>query len=104
MNDKLKKVKEILESAIDSNDKKDILISRALGILDSIELTPEVKSPTSETNETGEKLPIPNMVWKHVEKPSSDMMMDAVKRHKEIHGEISRDSITQQNTQFEQLK
>ena len=104
MNDKLKKVKEILESAIDSNDKKDLLISRALGILDSIELTPEVKSPTSETNETGEKLPIPNMVWKHVEKPSSDMMMDAVQRHKDLHTELSKNSVSQKNTQFEQLK
>ena len=55
-------------------------------------------------NPQNEKLPIPDMVWKHVEKPTNQSMMDAVQRHKQLHQELSRNSISQKNTQFEQLK
>ena len=97
MQEKLKRIKELLEKSIEDADKKELYIGQALGMIDSL-LVDVKNQPTSD------KLPIPDMVWKHTDKPNHDTMMDAVKRHKEIHSEISRDSITQKNTQFEQLK
>ncbi|RPG66871.1 MAG: hypothetical protein CBC02_003325 [Flavobacteriaceae bacterium TMED42] len=97
MIDKLKKIKLTLKNASEENAKKDILIGQALGQLDSL-------LDQLESGEEASPLPIPNHVWKHVEKPTNKTMMDAVQRHKEIHHELSRDSVTQKNTHFEQLK
>lgn len=97
MQEKLKRIKELLGKSIDDPDKKELYIGQALGMIDSLMV--DVKDqPTSD------KLPIPDMVWKHVEKPTNQTMMDAVQRHKQIHEELSRDSVTQKNTQFKQLK
>ena len=99
MEEKLKKIKELLGKSIDDSAKKDLYIGQALGLLDSM-----LVDLKTRTDSKPEDLPIPDMVWKHVEKPNSQTMMDAVQRHKQIHNELSRDSVTQQNTQFEQLK
>lgn len=96
MQDKLKKIKELLENAVDDSSKKDLYIGQAIGMIDSLMVDTK--------NSQNEKLPIPDMVWKHVEKPTNQSMMDAVQRHKQLHQELSRDSISQQNTQFKQLK
>ena len=96
MQEKLKKIKELLGNAIDDSSKKDLYIGQAIGMIDSLMVDTK--------NSQHEKLPIPDMVWKHVEKPTNQSMMDAVQRHKQLHQELSRDSISQQNTQFEQLK
>lgn len=96
MQEKLKKIKELLGNAIDDSSKKDLYIGQAIGMIDSLMVDTK--------NSQNEKLPIPDMVWKHVEKPTNQSMMDAVQRHKQLHQELSRDSISQQNTQFEQLK
>ena len=97
MEDKLKKIKETLEKAIEDSNKKDLYIGQAIGLLDSL-------IERVVNGETNSAMPIPDMVWKHTEKPSKDTMMDAVKRHKDIHSELSKDAISKQNTQFEQLK
>lgn len=97
MIEKLKNIKEILENAGNDSNKKDILIGQAIGLLDSL-----IERITN--GETNSSMPIPDMVWKHTDKPNSDTMMDAVQRHKNIHSELSKDSVTQKNTQFEQLK
>lgn len=97
MKESLKNIKEKLELAIDNPSKKDMFIGQAIGLLDSL---------VEKINNSGESpsMPIPDMIWKHTEKPNKDTMMDAVKRHKEVHTELSKDAISKQNTQFEQLK
>jgi len=94
MKDKLKKVKEILEKSIDDSAKKDIYLGQALGMIDALIMDSD-KTETSI-------LPIPNAVQKHISS-RDQVMMDAVNRHKEVHKELSKDSITQKNTQFEKL-
>jgi len=97
MKESLKNIKEKLELAIDNPSKKDMFIGQAIGLLDSL---------VEKINNSGESssMPIPDMIWKHTEKPNKDTMMDAVKRHKDVHTELSKDSVSKQNTQFEQLK
>jgi hypothetical protein len=97
MEQKLKKIKELLENSAGNSTNKDLYIGQAIGLIDSILIDGVDTSTTSE-------LPIPNHVWKHVDKPTNQTMMDAVQRHKEVHGELSENSITQKNTQFNQLK
>ena len=97
MEEKLKKIKQILEKSIDDSAKKDMYIGQAIGLLESI-------IERVRNGETDSSMPIPDMIWKHTDKPASDTMMGAVERHKQIHEELSKDSITQKNTQFEQLK
>ena len=97
MKDSLKNIKEKLELAIDNPSKKDMFIGQAIGLIDSL---------VEKINNTGDNpdMPIPDMIWKHTDKPSKDTMMDAVQRHKDIHSRLSKDSISNKNTQFEQLK
>jgi hypothetical protein len=97
MKEKLKKIKETLEKSTTAGNNRDILLGQAIGMLDSL-------ISDIERGVTTENLPIPDMIWKHVEKPTNQTMMDAVQRHKQIHTELSKDSVTQKNTQFEQLK
>ena len=97
MDDKLKKIKELLEKSTDDSAKKDLYIGQAIGLLDSL-----IERITN--GELNSSMPIPDVIWKHTDKPTSDTMMDAVKRHKDIHSELGRNSVTQKNTQFEQLK
>ena len=97
MKEKLKKIKETLEKSTQADSNRDILLGQAIGMLDSI-------ISDMERGVVTDSIPIPDMVWKHVEKPTGQTMMDAVKRHKDVHSELSRDSVTQKNTQFEQLK
>jgi len=97
MEDKLKNIKEILEKSFEDSTKKDMYIGQAIGLLDSL-------IERVVNGETNSNMPIPDMVWKHTEKPRTDTMISAVERHKQIHEELSKDSITQKNTQFEQLK
>ena len=82
MQEKLKKIKELLENAIDDSSKKDLYIGQAIGMIDSLMVDTK--------NSQNEKLPIPDMVWKHAEKPTNQSMMDAVQRHKQLHKELSR--------------
>ena len=97
MIDKLKKIKETLEKSVEDSTKKDLYIGQAIGLLDSL-------IERVNNGETNSNMPIPDMIWKHTDKPSSDSLMNAVDRHKKIHEELSKDSISQRNTQFEQLK
>ena len=95
MQDKLKKIKELLEKSFEDTNKKDLYIGQAIGIVESMLI---------DNKNTGKELPIPDHVWKHVDKPSNQTMMDAVQRHKQLHEELSNNSITQKNTQFNQIK
>jgi len=95
MKQKLKKIKELLEKSIDDSTKKDLYIGQALGLLDSLII---------DTNSGGDKLPIPDAVRNHMSNSRDEVMMNAVQRHKEVHKELSKNSVTQKNTQFEQLK
>ena len=97
MKESLKNIKEKLELAIENPTKKDMFIGQAMGLIDS--LVEKINNSGENTN-----LPIPDMIWQHTDKPSKDTMLDAVQRHKDIHSELSKDSISNQNTQFEQLK
>ena len=92
----LEKVKELIKKSTEDESQKDLYLGQAIGIIDSMLL--------SSTQSSEGSLPIPDMVWKHVEKPTTDSMMDAVQRHKDIHSKLSKDSISNKNTQFEQLK
>ena len=94
MEQKLKKIKELLEKSIDDSAKKDLYIGQAIGLLDSLII---------DSNSGDEKLPIPDAVKKHMSNSRDEVMMNAVQRHKEVHKELSKDSITQKNTQFEKL-
>lgn len=97
MKENLKKIKEKLELAFEEPNKKDLLIGQALGLIDS--LIDRINN--EETNST---IPVPNMIWQHTNKPNFETMNEAVDRHKELHKKMSSDSISQKNTQFEQLK
>ena len=97
MKDKLIKIKESLESAIENSEKKDIFIGKALGIVEEL-----IEMPIEQTSESYKPpFDIPDAVLKSLDSGSS--MLDAVRRHKEVHKELSKDSITQKNTQFEKL-
>lgn len=98
MQDKLKKIKELLEKSFEDSNKKDMYIGQAMGLIDSL----LIDNGNNDINNTD--LSIPNHVWKHVDKPTNQTMMDAVQRHKQVHEELSNNSITQKNTHFEQLK
>ena len=97
MEDKLKKIKEILEKSFEDSTKKDMYLGQAIGLLDAL-------IERVVNGETNSSMPIPDMIWKHTDKPNAETMMGAVERHKQIHEELSKNSITQKNTQFEQLK
>jgi hypothetical protein len=97
MQEKLKRIKELLEKSFVDSNKKDMYIGQAMGLIDSLLI-----DTTNNVNSTD--LSIPNHVWKHVDKPTNQTMMNAVQRHKQVHEELSNNSITQKNTQFEQLK
>jgi hypothetical protein len=97
MKEKLKKIKEVLENSIEDSVKKDMYIGQAIGLLDSL-----IERVTN--GETDNSLPIPDMIWKHTDKPDTNSMMDAVQRHKQVHTELSKDSVSQKNTKFEKLQ
>lgn len=94
MQEKLKKIKELLEKSFEDEKKKDLYVGQAIGLIESVLI---------DVNETS-KMPIPDAVKQHMSFPRDELMLNAVQRHKEVHKELSRDSITQKNTQFEQLK
>jgi hypothetical protein len=96
MEDKLKNIKEILEKSFEDSTKKDMYIGQAIGLLDSL-------IERVVNGETNSSMPVPDMIWKHTNKPNADTMMDAVDRHKKIHSELSTDSVSQKNTQFKKL-
>lgn len=98
MNLQLKKIKDLLEKSFNDPDKKDMLIGQAIGQLESL-----IQTTTSSISKNDDVLPIPDIVWKHTEKPSRDNMLDAVQRHKDIHTKLIDDSISQKNTQFKKL-
>ena len=93
MKKKLEKIKGILELSVENSAKRDMLVGQAIGLIDS--LLDSVDDPML--------LDIPDVIWKHVDKPKNETMMDAVKRHKEVHGELSNESVSQKNTQFKKL-
>lgn len=97
MKESLKNIKEKLELAVDNPSKKDMFIGQAIGLIDAL---------VDKLNNSGtdESMPIPDMIWKHTDKPNREAMMDAVQRHKDLHTELSKNSVSQKNTQFEQLK
>jgi hypothetical protein len=96
MKDTLKKIKELLELSTENSDKRDLLIGQAMGLIDSLIETPiEPKVNTAPFN-------VPDAVLKNLETPGTTMM-DAVRRHKDVHTELSKDSVTQKNTQFKKL-
>lgn len=97
MNTQLKKIKDLLEKSFNDPRKKDMLIGQAIGLIDSMILETSSPSPVEGT------LPIPDVVWKHTEKPSKDTLIDAVQRHKDVHNKLMEDSISQKNTQFKKL-
>ena len=96
MEDKLKNIKEILEKSFEDSTKKDMYIGQAIGLLDSL-------IERVVNGETNSSMPVPDMIWKHTNKPNTDTMMDAVDRHKKNHSELSTDSVSQKNTQFKKL-
>jgi hypothetical protein len=98
MNEQLKKIKDLLEKSFKETDKRDMLIGQAIGHIDSLLENSPQESPLNKT------LPIPDMVWKHTEKPNKNTMMDAVERHKDVHNKLVEDSISQRNTQFKKLQ
>ena len=93
MKKKLEKIKGLLELSADDPKRKDLLIGQAIGLIDSMLSDDTQPAPFT----------VPDAVLKHMEKPKSETMMDAVKRHKEVHKELSKDSISQKNTQFKKL-
>ena len=96
MNETLEKIKELLELSTENSEKRDLLIGQAMGLIDSLMNTPrEPKTNTAPFN-------VPDAVLKNLETPGTTMM-DAVRRHKEVHGELSKDAISKQNTQFKKL-
>jgi len=70
-----------------------LYVGQAIGLIDSI----------LDTATASGQLAVPDVVWKHIDKPKSETIMDAVARHKEAHNELSKNSVSQQNTQFKKL-
>ena len=97
MKEKLEKIKGLLELSVEDSAKRDLLLGQAIGLIDSLIVYVNNRSGKPEIG-------IPDMIWKHVNKPDESTMMDAVKRHKELHKELSEDSVTQKNTQFKKLE
>ena len=64
MQDKLKKIKETLEKSFEDTNKKDMYIGQAIGLLDSL-------IERVVNGETNSNMPIPDMVWKHTDKPNA---------------------------------
>jgi hypothetical protein len=98
MKDKLIKIKESLESAIENSEKKDIFIGKALGIVEEL-----IEMPIEQTSESYKPpFDIPDAVLKSLD--SGATMLDAVRRHKEVHNELSDDAVSKKNTQFKKLQ
>ena len=93
MKKKLEKIKALLVLSVEDSAKRDLLVGQAIGLIDSI---------LDTATESGQ-LAVPDVVWKHIDKPKSETIMDAVARHKEAHNELSKNSVSQQNTQFKKL-
>jgi len=96
MNETLKKIKELLILSTETDEKRDLLVGQALGLIDSI-----IEKPTEPKTNTA-PFNVPPEILKNLEVPGTTML-DAVKRHKEVHNELSKDSVTQKNTQFKKL-
>ena len=94
MKENLKKVKQLIEDSAKDSQKRDLLLGQALGILEVL---------ISGVDEDS-KYVAPSVVQKQFENTNSNIMQNAVDRHKQIHEQLSKDSISQKNTQFEQLK
>ena len=96
MNDTLKKIKELLELSTENSEKRDLLIGQAMGLIDSL-----IENPQQQKINPA-PFNVPDAVLKNLETPGTTMM-DAVRRHKDVHTELSKDSVTQKNTQFRKL-
>ena len=98
MKDKLIKIKKSLESAIENSEKKDIFIGKALGIVEEL-----IEMPIEQTTDSFKPpFDIPDAVLKSLD--SGATMLDAVRRHKEVHNELSDDAVSKKNTQFKKLQ
>ena len=94
MKENLKKVKQLIEDSAKDSQKRDLLLGQALGILEVL-----ISGVNEDSNYVA-----PSVVQKQFENTNSNIMQNAVDRHKQIHEQLSKDSISQKNTQFEQLK
>jgi len=94
MNETLKKIKELLELSTEDTKKRDLLVGQAIGLIDSL-----VEKPVA-TNTA--PFHVPEEILRNLEVPGTTML-DAVKRHKEVHSELSKDAVSKQNTQFKKL-
>ena len=94
MNEKLKKIRHLIEQSMSSETKSDFYLGQAVGIVDEL-LDKKVESPST--------IEIPDIVLKNTHIDKDQIMAEAVTRHKKLHKDLNEDSISKQNTQFKKL-
>jgi D-ribose pyranose/furanose isomerase RbsD len=94
MDEKLKKIKGLIEQSLSDDGKRDFYLGQAVGIVDEI-LDKGANTPTT--------ISIPDVVLKNTHVDKDQIMSEAVARHKKLHKELNKDSISKQNTQFKKL-
>ena len=93
MDEKLKKIRHLIEQSLISEDKRDFYLGQAVAVLDEL-LSKPVTNSTIE---------IPEVVLKNTHIDKDQIMAEAVARHKKLHGDLSEDAVTKKNTQFKKL-
>jgi len=94
MDEKLKKIRQLIEQSLSASDNRDFYLGQAVAIIDELS-TKEVESPTV--------IEIPDVVLKNTQVDKDQVMSEAVERHKKLHGDLSEDAVTKKNTQFKKL-
>ena len=94
MDEKLKKIRQLIEQSLTVEDKRDFYLGQAVGIVDEL-LNKKVESPSI--------IEIPGVVLKNTHIDKDQIMSEAVERHKKLHKNLSEESISKQNTQFKKL-
>lgn len=96
MDDKLKKIRQLIEQSLNDDTKRDFYLGQAVAIVDDI-------LAKSTTTKTKPMIEIPDVVLKNTYVDKNQIMSDAVDRHKNLHKKLNEDSISKQNTQFKKL-
>ena len=93
-NQKLSKIKQLIEQSITEENNQNFYLGQAVGILDDMIGSKEA-APSS--------IDIPSHILKLMNPDSDATMENAVSRHKKHHQELSDNAISKQNTQFKKL-
>lgn len=93
-NQKLSKIKQLIEQSIAEGKNQNFYLGQAVAILDGM-IGSEEDAPSA--------IEIPSHILKQMNPDSDATMENAVSRHKKLHQELSDNAVSKQNTKFEKL-